>query len=131
MLPTLYWGITAASKQTEEKKQDSEIFQYVSQHTVNGSTLVTDIPDQLAYYSDRHTIWLPSLNDLPIIQTKYTNIDGILLTPAIQSLSPDRELTKWKEVFQNHASISGFELVRIFPDGSLYYTRVRFFREIR
>jgi 4-amino-4-deoxy-L-arabinose transferase-like glycosyltransferase len=121
ILPALYWGITESSNKAEGRKQDSEIFQFVSQYTAKESVLVIDIPDQLAFYSDRHTIWLPSINDLPIIQKKYAKINGILITPAIQPLHTDMELNKWEEIFRNHDSITGFELVRIFPDGSLYY----------
>ncbi len=124
ILPTFIWWKSELSKEKTSKTQRFfGLSEYVSQHTLKESVLVTDIPDKMAWYMDRHTIWLPELNDLSLIQQKYSNIDGIILTPAILSLTSDPEVVEWRTVYNNHNPITGFDLIYTFPDGTVYYQK--------
>ena len=101
----------------------SEIANYISTNTPLQSVILTDCPSKLAWYTDRHTVWLPDIHDLNTIQNKYSRIDGILLTSSIRELTPDPIVEEWKKIYVQHALIDNFQLSQIFHNGSLYYQR--------
>jgi hypothetical protein len=103
-----------STRRQPEKPRFSLVAEVIRNNTAADDIVASDIDAYIGWYSDRRSIWLPSMSAFQVINSQIVPINAILLTSDVMDI-PDFD-GKWKKVFEEERMV-GYLLVRAIGSG--------------